>query len=170
MCQCPLSARPLPSVLVCPPAMGVVVRLPYSERSKFTEPLHFPRSQGPQAVVVQEGEPLCPTPLLTWCCESPWVAGKGSCWESGRAAQARGGGKPRPGPGLVTVTPLWPSGPGLAWPGSGPSLASVRSVSPLPALTRQVVCTLDVSTKPQCQRPRRAGRLLKPCRDQSTRF
>ena len=170
VCRCPLSARPLPSVLVCPPATGVVVCPPCSERPKFTEAFHFLRSQGLQAVVAQEGEPLCPRPLLAWCHKSPWVPGKGSCWESGRAAQARGGGKPRPGPGLVTVTPPRPSGPVRPGLGSGPSPASVRSESPLPALTRQVVCTLDVSTEPQYPRPRRAGRRLEPCRDQSGHF
>lgn len=47
------------------------------------------------------------------------------------------------------MTPPLPGCPGLAWRGSVPSLASVRSAGPLPALVRQVVCTLDVSTEPQ---------------------
>lgn len=74
VCRCLLSARPLLSILVCPPAMGVVVHPPCSERPTFTEAPHFPRSQGLQAVVAQAGDCLCTTPRWPGAASPPrWL-------------------------------------------------------------------------------------------------
>ena len=45
------------SILVCPPATGVIVYLSCSERPKFSKAPHFPRSQGLWAVMAQGGGP-----------------------------------------------------------------------------------------------------------------
>lgn len=116
----------LPSVLVCPPATKSPSRLPYSERPKFTCFLHFLRATGDPGSGGAGREPLCPTPLLTWCCESPWVARKGSCWEFWKGHQARGGGLRQAQ--TCYSDSLWPSGPGLSlfrlgvWALAGPLL------------------------------------------------